>query len=206
MSARQSKTGRTQTERRAESDRELFEAAIKLVAEHGGAVSLAQIGRQAGYSHALVGARFGSKAAFVHDLRDEIVEESSSQIVPREGAGAEETLRSILGNYLTWIGESGDRGRALYVLMTEAVVTTSDGRDTFAEHSRALRSALANLFREALADQKLPRGVTPESIAVATAGILRGVTLQYLLEGDEIDLKAARRTFDWILDLVVAKD
>ena len=62
---------RPQAERRAESDRRMMRAALKLIAEKGSSgISMAQIGLEAGYSRGLPAERFGNKVALLEAVVD----------------------------------------------------------------------------------------------------------------------------------------
>jgi len=56
--AKAAKTKRTQQERRAASDEQLLKGAVGLIARRGSNISLADVGRCSGFSHAMAGARF----------------------------------------------------------------------------------------------------------------------------------------------------
>src|SRR5260221_13456456 len=59
-------TGRTQAERRDESERGVLQAAIAVVADEGvGAVTFDALGRKGGFSRGLATQRFGSKQGLI---------------------------------------------------------------------------------------------------------------------------------------------
>src|SRR5260221_13714997 len=59
-------TGRTQAERRDESERGVLQAAIAVVADEGvGAVTFDAVGRKGGFSRGLATQRFGSKQGLI---------------------------------------------------------------------------------------------------------------------------------------------
>ncbi len=59
----------TQDQRRERSESRMLNAAIELFARQGsGRTTLVEIGRAAGYTHGLVGHRFGSKGGLVRRL------------------------------------------------------------------------------------------------------------------------------------------
>lgn len=71
MKAVKSETRRSQAERRAESDRRMMLAALKLIAEKGSTgISMAEVGLAAGYSSGLPAARYGSKLAMLEAVVD----------------------------------------------------------------------------------------------------------------------------------------
>src|SRR5450432_1964827 len=73
---------RTQQQRREETERRLVDAATRLFAERGSrSVSLADVGRLAGYSSGIVSHHFGSKQA----LLAAVVEQAQRFDVPASG-------------------------------------------------------------------------------------------------------------------------
>jgi AcrR family transcriptional regulator len=102
--------GLTQPERVEMSGRRLLHAAAELIVEKGWeATTAAEIGRRAGYSRAMVHARYGSKDAI---------------------------LEAFLGEYVKRLNPDQDAGvtgiqqvRAMFVATFEAVKTTSPLRD-----------------------------------------------------------------------------
>ncbi len=117
--------GLTQTRRVEISNRRLIEAAAALIAEKGWeATTAAEIGRRAGYSRAMVHARYGSKDAILDAffLDDQIKRLSPDPDPTAIG------LAEALGHFdrvAELFEQDPDFLRALFVATFEAVKTTS---------------------------------------------------------------------------------
>ncbi len=191
------KSRRTQEQRREASDEQLLRAAVELIARRGSRISLAEVGRSSGFSHAFAGARFGSRAEFIRFVTLKVREHSHKAWVAH--AEARQPIEAFEA-YLEWIARSNDEGRALYVLLTEALTLESPQRDEFAEHNFLLRQAFQEILERSTTGKNLPPGVSIEAITIALVGMLRGIAMQWLLEGDAIDMKKARMSARWMLE------
>jgi AcrR family transcriptional regulator len=196
-----SRTRRTQAERRAESDRRILDAAAALVVERGiEGTSLAEIGRRAGYSHGLVHHRFGSKDALVERLTDEAVhlftDTSMRNIGDATGARA---VRIVAETYLDLVQGPHDIARVHLLVWSEAIAAGSGKRPYRARWDRIFRRSLAALVAAGIAEGNVRPEVDPDAAAVVIVGLLRGVALQLLLDGDAGEARVAR---DAVLDQV----
>jgi AcrR family transcriptional regulator len=117
--------GLTQPERVEISSRRLVEAAAELIVEKGWeATTAAEIGRRAGYSRAMVHARYGSKDAildafFLHDYVKQLSPEANPDATGlQEAVGHFDRVRQLF---------TEDQGflRAMFVATFEGVKTTS---------------------------------------------------------------------------------
>ncbi len=194
--AHTTKSKRTQQERRAASDEQLLKGAVGLIAKRGSNFSLAEVGRCSGFSHAMAGARFGSRAEFIRNVRMTIRQQSYDTWEPH--ASARRPIDAF-DAYLDWVSHADEGGRALYVLLTEALTLESPDRADYAEHNLQLRQAFEQSIDETRIG-KHPRDVNTETIALVLVGMLRGIAIQWLLEGDAINLEQVRATARWILE------
>jgi hypothetical protein len=190
------KSKRTQQERRAASDEQLLKSAVGLIARRGSNFSLAEVGRCSGFSHAMAGARFGSRAEFIRNIRMTIRQQSYDTWEPHASA---RRPTDAFDAYLDWVSHADEGGRALYILLTEALTLESPDRADYAEHNLQLRQAFEQSIDETRIG-KHPREVNTETIAIVLVGMLRGIAIQWLLEGDAIDLEKVRATARWILE------
>jgi AcrR family transcriptional regulator len=117
--------GLTQPERVEISSRRLVEAAADLIVEKGWeATTAAEIGRRAGYSRAMVHARYGSKDAildafFLHDYVKQLSSEANPDATGlQEAVGHFDRVRRLFA-------EDQDFLRAMFVATFEGVKTTS---------------------------------------------------------------------------------
>lgn len=87
---------RTQQERTAESTRRLLESAVELFAKNGyEATTAAQISLHAGYSRAMVNARFGTKEALLDELLRTQYEERILPPTPPDLTGIDAVLATV---------------------------------------------------------------------------------------------------------------
>ena len=120
--------GLTQPQRVELSTRRLVSAAAELIVEKGWeATTAAEIGRRAGYSRAMVHARFGTKDAILHALLDEYVKRLNPDPDPEKDG-----LAQVLAHFdriEDLHTQDPDLLRAMFVATFEAAKTTSPLRD-----------------------------------------------------------------------------
>lgn len=114
----------TQPERVAQSSRRLLAAAAELIAEKGWeATTAAEIGRRAGYSRAMVHARYGSKDAILEAFLHEYVKRLDPDPPPAT-AGLDQVLAHF-DRIHDLYAEDPDVLRAMFVATFEAAKTSS---------------------------------------------------------------------------------
>ncbi|MCW2856723.1 MAG: transcriptional regulator, TetR family [Marmoricola sp.] len=199
---------RTQAERRAESERRLLQATAELIVERGlENTSLADIGRRAGASHAAVNHRFGSK----EELVDRVVDEASLFYVraARDRIGRHtgyEALVEICLLYLDLVDGPDPLGRVHIVLWSAAVAHTAPQRSTHLDTDRTFRTFLAGLITEGIEQGTIDPGVDAHDFAITIVGMLRGVSMQVLLDPDGLDLGAAKDVVTTLLARSLLQD
>ncbi|WP_123024015.1 TetR/AcrR family transcriptional regulator [Mycolicibacterium stellerae] len=180
--------GLTQPQRVEISNRRLIEAAAALIAEKGWeATTAAEIGRRAGYSRAMVHARYGSKDAILDAF---FLDDQIKRLSPEPDPTAF-GLAEAMGHFdrvQELYNEDRDFLRALFVATFEAVKTTS-----------ALRGRVQALLEHGIdrVAAGLRRGVDDRSvrsdidIARATNDIssaIFGAAYLWTVLGDDYDL------------------
>ena len=186
---------RTQAERTALSEKLILRAATKLIARKGySQTTLAEIGREAGYSGGLVSHRFGSKQDLLRALVERITSRfARDQMMPAiEGRPGLEALREMADTYLRELTAREERLRALYVLMGEALGPVPELRAVFAELNESIRSAARGCIRRGIAEGQIRPDVQPETEAAMFLALLRGVALQWLVDPGSVELAALR--------------
>jgi AcrR family transcriptional regulator len=182
---------RTQQERRTATRAALLTAAAELVVESGvRAVTLARVGERAGYSRGIVTHHFGSKQA----LLDALAKSSQSGFVPGldgMAPGLERLVRLIEG-YVGELGRDGVASRAFLLLWAEAA-TAAEFAASFRERDAAFRADLRDDVAAGLADGTIREGVSPQDVAVAVVGQLRGIGMQRLLDPGAVDTRRLSR-------------
>jgi AcrR family transcriptional regulator len=175
---------RTQAERRATSEARMLRAAAELIAEKGiQRTSLAQIGERAGYSHAMVNHRFGSKDALVERLNDAAdafyAERAIPALADRDGF---EALAAVIGLYLDLTASDDPIARVHLVLWAEAFGSATDLQPSRARWDAHFREGIATLVSRGIADGSIRSDVNPTDAALAVVALLRGITMEMSLD------------------------
>ena len=176
---------RTQEQRRSATRAALLAAAAELVVESGvRALTLASVGERAGYSRGIVTHHFGSKQA----LLDALAKSSQSGFVPGVGGmppGLERLVLLIEG-YVRELGRDEVASRAFLLLWAEAA-TAAELSASFRERDEAFRTDLRADVAAGIADGTIRAAASPQDVAVAVLGQLRGIGMQRLLDPDAVD-------------------
>ncbi|MFF2929293.1 TetR/AcrR family transcriptional regulator [Streptomyces mirabilis] len=193
---------RSQEDRRAEAERRLLEAAAELIGEIGTSrVTLAAIGERAGYSRGLVTHHFGSKSALMQRLVDVVTAEFRAALTEAApSASPRDELHGLIGTFMNLVAERPPLHRAFLVLWSDAMVTSPDARPAMAASDRMFRGEIEDRLLRGVAAGDFPRDVDPRGLATVLLGLLRGVALQYVLDGDAVDLDASRREIEQLLN------
>ncbi|MBJ7336168.1 TetR/AcrR family transcriptional regulator [Mycolicibacterium sp.] len=189
--------GLTQPQRVEISGRRLIAAAAELITEKGWeATTAAEIGRRAGYSRAMVHARYGSKDAILDSLF-RTTYEAQFDTTPGHGANG---LEQALGHFNRSIGlytEDREFLRAMFVLTFEAVKSTSPIRPRMQEWLTKGAETVETGLRAGVRDGSVRKGLDIESAVtdISTAGL--GVAYHWIVFSDaqplDVGLNAVRR-------------
>ena len=193
----QSPRRRTQAERTALSEKLILRAAIKLIARQGySRTTLAEIGKEAGYSGGLVSHRFGSKQDLLRALVERMTTRfAHDQMIPAiEGRAGLDALCEMGDTYLRELAAREERLRALYVLMGEALGPVPELRSVFAELNESIRSAAGGCIRRGIEEGRIRADVDPGAGAAMFLALLRGVAMQWLVDPGAVDLAALRES------------
>jgi AcrR family transcriptional regulator len=202
-----SSIGKKQDLRKLRSERSskrLLEAATQLIADQGySATSIAQIAQKAGYSHGLVSQRFGSKSDLIRMLAREFQSYFAiDRLEPalREKSGLD-TLIVMIETYLDAVAGSGTLGRAYYELFGESIVLVPEIHDTFVQADRNFRDLLTKTIRSAIRVGRIPPEVDIPALASVVLSIVRGTSMQWLLDSGSLDLSAIKAEVRRIFEL-----
>ena len=176
---------RTQPQRRAETETRLLEAATTLIAARGSrAVSLAEVGRLAGYSSGIVSHHFGGK----QQLLAALVEYAQHfEVPPTAGCGIVQ-LAALVSAYLENLRDGSPAGQAFLLLWAESVAGESALIELFAERDTWFRTLLAQHIRDGIDDGSVRSDAEPEALAVTLLGLLRGIGMQLMSTAAHIPL------------------
>jgi AcrR family transcriptional regulator len=184
---------RTQAERTATAHRRMIRAATKLIARQGYTkTSLAQVGKEAGYTGGLVSHHFGSKDGLLRDLVGRITGRFyADQIRPavEERTGVD-ALCVMVDTYLNELVVRQERMRALYVLMGEALGPVSEINEVFAGLNRGFRVNAGEVIRAGVRAGEIRSELDADAEAGLFVGMLRGVALQWMTDPGCFELDA----------------
>jgi AcrR family transcriptional regulator len=187
---------RTQQQRRADTERRVLDAAIELIGQSGSrAVSLAEVGRVAGYSRGIVNHHFGSRA----QLLEAVVRDAQQFDVPDVGETGLERICALVSTYVATLHERGAAGRAFLLLWAEAVGADPVLAPLFAERDAWFRGLVADALRIGIGDGTVRRDVDPEYAAVSLVGLVRGIAMQVMSTAADA---SAERLAAQVTDLV----
>jgi len=197
--------------RKARSERSskcLLDAATELIAEQGySATTIAQIAQKAGYSHGLVSQRFGSKSDLIQMLAREFqsyfaIDKLEPALKKRHGLDA---LIVMVETYLDAVAGSGMLGRAYYELFGESIVLVPEIHQTFVKADRNFRELLIKTIRSAIKVGEMPEEVEVNALASVVLSIIRGTSMQWVLDGGSIDLATIKQEIRRVFELAFAR-
>ncbi len=201
----QSKSRRTQAERTQASDKAIFKAAIKLIAENGPKnMSLVKLGKVAGFSGGLVTYRFGTKSNMLKAVADRIFELWQRRVLEPalSGENAIDDLKTLGTLYFKSVKAKNDLIMALFRLMNDSYSTHKELKSQFSEYDNKARSIIIKLLEKGIASGEIKASIDPRGVAVFYIAILRGAALQYFIDEKNVDLKKIDSMVgDMLLDL-----
>lgn len=185
---------RTQAERRAAARDRLLQAAAELIAECGlAAVTLAQVGERAGYSRGIADHHFGTKAALIEELISQVEQEFAAATAPVRSLDASvDELVTTSSIFIGMLADLPPIHRAFLVLWASAVAD-DELRPRMAASDATFREAVAAIVERGQARGEVDDSLAADTFAVMLLGQLRGLALQHLIAGDQIDLGQVRR-------------
>lgn len=189
---------RTQAERTATAEARMIRAAGKLIATQGYTkTTLAQVGKEAGYTGGLVSHHFGSKEGLLNALVERITGRFfSDQLQPvTEQRRGVEALCAFVDTYLGEFVVREERVRTLYVLMGEALGPVSEINPVFAELNRAFRVTVRTWIEQGIDDETIRADVDADAEAALFTASIRGLAQQWMTDPGCFDLDATGSAF-----------
>jgi AcrR family transcriptional regulator len=180
--------GLTQPQRVEISGRRLLEAAAQLIAEKGWeATTAAEIGRRAGYSRAMVHARYGNKEAILDTLfRNEY--ENRLQPDPDAGASGMEHALAHFDRIQELYTEDRDFLRAMFVMSFEAVKKTSPVRRRMRAWLKRGADTVEKGLRKGIRDGSVRSDIDVDRAVNDISAAVFGVAYQWIVLGGGYDL------------------
>jgi AcrR family transcriptional regulator len=182
--------GLTQPQRLEISGRRLLEAAVDLIAEKGWeATSAAEIGRRAGYSRAMVHARYGSKDAILDTLFSTEYEKKLSPVSDPDSTGLQQALAHV--DRITQLhAEDPDQLRAIFVLTFEAAKTTSQAHPYIRMWLKRAADTVGDGLRNGLADGSVRPDIDIDRAINDFGAAVLGTAYQWIMQAYPIDMAA----------------
>lgn len=179
--------GLTQPQRVELSTRRLVSAAAELIVEKGWeATTAAEIGRRAGYSRAMVHARFGTKDAILHALLDEYVKRLNPDPDPKKDG-----LAQVLAHFdriEDLHTQDPDLLRAMFVATFEAAKTTSPLRDNVRSQLEGGAVKVEIGLRNGLDDGSIHTDIDIDSAVNDITAAVFGMAFQWVVvPGHDLD-------------------
>ena len=184
---------RTQAERIATSEHEILHAAVSLIALKGPTDwTLAEVGKNAGYTGGLVSHRFGSKNGLLLAVTDRIVDLFIEKNLASklENKLSSELLLSFFKLYISQLKEGSDLFIAYHRLMAESQSTLPQLLPAFEGINTRLRAAFADAIRSGQKDGTLKPELNPDYEAYSFAALFRGITNLWLTGPRNINIDA----------------
>lgn len=179
--------GLTQPERVEQSSRRLLQAAAELIVEKGwDATTAAEIGRRAGYSRAMVHARYGSKDAILEAFQQVYV----ARLAPDPEPGST-GLRQVLAHFdrvQEIHAEDASVTRAMFVSAFEAVKTSSPLREGVRTQLSAAARKIEAGLRTGIEDGSLRADIDVDLAQRDITGSIFGIAFQWVVLPELHDL------------------
>jgi AcrR family transcriptional regulator len=186
---------RTQLERRAEAEGRLLATARHLIAHRGWAgTTLSDVGEAAGYSRGLAGHYFGSKAGLLRAITEQINNSMMDEV--RKAPPRQPGLTAILDFIDVYLGRKDTEWtntRTLLNLMTHALLEGSEHADLMVNFNASMFKYLEDNVRIGMERGEIDKSLSPAVAAEFIVGTLRGMMLQRLVKGGDIQAAALRR-------------
>ncbi len=200
---------RTQAERIAQSKHKILHAAVTLIALKGPTDwTLAEVGKNAGYTGGLVSHRFGSKKGLLLAVTDRIVELFIEKNLAQKvsGKSSSELLISFLNLYIHQLKEGSDLFIAYHRLMSESQSTLPQLRPAFLNINIRLLTAFEDAIRDGQEDGTINLDVNPKYEAYSFAALFRGLTNLWLTGAQDINIDDyAQYECGQLLDRILVK-
>lgn len=179
--------GLTQPERVEQSSLRLLQATAELIVEKGWeATTAAEIGRRAGYSRAMVHARYGSKDAVLDAFQDRYVARLNPD--PEPAATGMQQVLAHFERVQEIHAEDPAVTRAMFVSAFEAVKTTSPLRDSVRAQLAGAAVKVEAGLRTGIADGSLRPDIDVDMALRDITGSIFGIAFQWVVLPEDHDL------------------
>ncbi|MSR13571.1 MAG: TetR/AcrR family transcriptional regulator [Gammaproteobacteria bacterium] len=181
--ARPSTPRRTQAERTALSETRLLDAAVNLIITRGIAgMTLKEVGELAGYSRAMAGWRYGSKAALcsmvVRAVSEDWLQTMAAAVGTKVGLAA---IHAATDAHYRFVRDGADRIRAFYILWFDSIGPDPELKLVIANiHERRQRD-IERWITQGITAGAIDSQVDVRSIAAQFCAAIIGIVYQWLV-------------------------
>ena len=194
---------RSQAERSADSTQAMLNGAVHLLTQRGSNASMMDIAKEAGYSHGLLMARFGSKAGLIETVTDGVMHQFTEEVI---GSSTDQLGMARINAMVNMFFDPKQihslTNHAFMVLLGEALRDKSDVRQAFIEFDDLFRKFVERSLAHAREQGEIEAHVDPVSMAPIIVGLLRGVAMQVIVSPGAINLAQTRSQLDLLLNSI----
>lgn len=196
MTGRQAR--RTQEERRDESEQRMLAAGVRLVAELGSdKLTLAEVGKAAGYSRGLPAHHFGSREEYLKALASYVTIEFERLVAPPDRSSGLGAVLGIVRAVLAQLQADPANGLTTQVVLADGRREQGLSPDVVQLRDRTL-AILAGHIRDGMKAGEIRAEVAPEHASLLIAAAICGIIETWLAD-PEFDLTGAAAQ---LLDLI----
>jgi hypothetical protein len=116
-----------------------------------------------------------------------------------------DALIVMIETYLDAVAGSGTLGRAYYELFGESIALVPEIHETFVQADRNFRDLVMTTIRSAIDSEEIPAEVDVSALASLILSILRGTSMQWLLDSASLDLGAVKAEVRRTLELAFSR-
>jgi len=163
-------------------------------------MSLAKLGKLAGFSGGLVSYRFGSKANMLQAVANRILELWERRVLgpALSNESALDDLKTLSKLYLDSVRKKSDLILAQFRLMNDSYSTHKELKQQFSK----ARAGMIALIEQGQASGEIKESVDAHGFSVIFIGVLRGTAIQYFVDEKNVDLDQASTMIINILDTI----
>lgn len=178
----------TQAERSAQSDSQMFDAAVRLIVDQGPQrATLAEIGTSAGYSRGLAAYRYKTKDVFYSALIEHLHLQWCDELdQSTAGTAGIDTVIAAVSALQNFVRARPDHLRALFKLYYHTIDHHSEMTQKLQEIQHSQRRQAAHWIAACEGFSRSP--LTPEAFAEQYCALVFGGIYQWLVTPEKIDL------------------
>lgn len=175
-------TTRTQEQRREEAIAKMIQSAVDLIAVRGvAALTMAEVGINAGYSRGLAHQHFGTKEKLLSDCMQYLAEQFNvRRYANHPSTQGLQGLYSLIDTYLIRPKEALKNAKALILIVLDASVPESSLSEAVAQYNEKNIAYIMAKLQEAKKSGEIRADLDESVAAFVLLSLLRGCSLQLL--------------------------